>query len=632
MNHDDFNRDPVESDEFFGELANTIDLVDALTRERLSEGELDRRREDIMNRVRRRKAATPAPDTTTDTAPAPCPDTAALGTGQILLDGLIRIGFWEQKRQSTALPLPRMVTATDTFAPSGLLSAAARAAALADAERYRDSALQKAAAIVRKAHQEADDLRAEAQRILDQARQEAAETAAVVRAQADLGTGPTGPFLSYDELSGPSAIPPSGNSPQPAATAGRGHKLQQALADLRAVSWVASGRPRPRTVIVVSTLNDVRSVAWLLSHDAGRDFVDIEGSSDPLLLAHRKYNRTSTAWPRLSGLRQHLEHHWPEHIQRAGSRERAFWLVLAAMNNDRGPVADVVRRPRAAQVDEWVLSRLWSQQCPSGVAATSYDVAVRYLSELSAVLHSDDPISGATASLPVLSPVRRLLLACDVEGFTRADTSLRTRWQHTVRQIIGEAVAEAGLESSRWLRQAKGDGELAILPVGTSPQTVFDQLLTAMDRQLREHNRYSTDIARLRLRVAVHEGVVASGVTHGFTGQAANTVNGLVNAPSLRRALAESPSASMAVAVSDPVYQDVAHDRSTAGQEPCIQVTVPQAKGTPETAWVFVPGESLHLRSWNGATAGVDTAGGRRPARIPQPPGQLTGPPGIFVG
>lgn len=39
MNHDDFNRDPVESDEFFGELADMIDLVDAQTHERLSNGE-----------------------------------------------------------------------------------------------------------------------------------------------------------------------------------------------------------------------------------------------------------------------------------------------------------------------------------------------------------------------------------------------------------------------------------------------------------------------------------------------------------------------------------------------------------------------------------------------------------------
>jgi hypothetical protein len=58
MNGDDFDPEPADSDEFFGELAAMIELVDTMTRERLGGGELGRRREEIMNRVR--LGATPA--------------------------------------------------------------------------------------------------------------------------------------------------------------------------------------------------------------------------------------------------------------------------------------------------------------------------------------------------------------------------------------------------------------------------------------------------------------------------------------------------------------------------------------------------------------------------------------------
>jgi hypothetical protein len=50
MNPDDLRRYPVGHDEFFGELADTLDLVEAMTRDRLGGGELDRRREVIMGR------------------------------------------------------------------------------------------------------------------------------------------------------------------------------------------------------------------------------------------------------------------------------------------------------------------------------------------------------------------------------------------------------------------------------------------------------------------------------------------------------------------------------------------------------------------------------------------------------
>lgn len=52
MSHDDFDRDQVTDDEFFDELADTIELIDKMTRDRLTGGELERRRKKIMEQVR----------------------------------------------------------------------------------------------------------------------------------------------------------------------------------------------------------------------------------------------------------------------------------------------------------------------------------------------------------------------------------------------------------------------------------------------------------------------------------------------------------------------------------------------------------------------------------------------------
>ncbi|MER7417935.1 hypothetical protein ABT346_14310 [Micromonospora peucetia] len=129
MNTDDFNRNASESDVFFGEVADMIDLVDAKTRERLGKGELDRRREDIMERARRRRATTPSAATTTNTntVPAPGPDLGVPGTGRSILTGRTNVGLWETEWQPANSPSLREHITAGHFVPNGLSVVAASA-------------------------------------------------------------------------------------------------------------------------------------------------------------------------------------------------------------------------------------------------------------------------------------------------------------------------------------------------------------------------------------------------------------------------------------------------------------------------------------------------------------------------
>ncbi|GHJ54416.1 hypothetical protein Nm8I071_37230 [Nonomuraea sp. TT08I-71] len=623
MNHDDFDRDPVTDDEFFGELADTIELVDKLTRDRLAGGELERRRKAIMDQVRGRATAEPA----ADSAPAPTPRPAIDPTDLCARDGHSRINArltdWRSPTRDRQHHQGNRVNLADGAFTHHLGPAAA--AAMADAERYRDGALRRAAEIVKQAQRDADELLAQAQQTLDEARRTAAAAACeagVARREATVEPNPlialsTRPWTSWrpQRVAGPAA--PTGSLwrlPKLLHVGEVGAETTDPLSCLADDALLAAGTAsmsRASYLTVLSTLRGeprwaARAAAshdrpdwpswgssWLtsLGPDAGVDIVGLGATSRAVLYQCKSTARLGDA------ARQQPERGWPARC------EVEVVLLLASAQALANAVPGAV-----AALSTAVLRRAWqlrndpidAQSDPrwrglmSAVLAAGTSLAVDSVTPERLRLAAAPSHVGGW--LPILSPAQRLLLACDVEGFGQADAGLQSRWQHAVRQILGDAASQVGLDSQRWQRQCAGDGELAILPHGTSWRTVFEQLIGAVDRQLHEYNRYATDDARLRLRIAVHEGTVA-GTSDGFAGQAAATVTRLVDAPPLQRALEEHPKASMAVAVSDPVFHEVTAGRSTEPDR-YMRITVPQSKEATEDAWMFVPDGTTRFPSY----------------------------------
>ncbi|MGW4637446.1 hypothetical protein ACWEN6_02905 [Sphaerisporangium sp. NPDC004334] len=103
-----------------------------------------------------------------------------------------------------------------------------------------------------------------------------------------------------------------------------------------------------------------------------------------------------------------------------------------------------------------------------------------------------------------------------------------------------------------------GAGPLLILPPGVNEARVIAGLTGELRIALRRRNeRAGTGAsARLRLRVAFHQGPISIG-DDGFSGRAAATARALRDSDEVRAALRQRPGADLAVAVSAPLFEDV---------------------------------------------------------------------------
>lgn len=60
-----------------------------------------------------------------------------------------------------------------------------------------------------------------------------------------------------------------------------------------------------------------------------------------------------------------------------------------------------------------------------------------------------------------------LVVAVDIENFSRLDTLDQSMVQARLSQVLDLAAARACLDRKKWHRQLRGDGELAVLPPDT---------------------------------------------------------------------------------------------------------------------------------------------------------------------
>jgi hypothetical protein len=131
-----------------------------------------------------------------------------------------------------------------------------------------------------------------------------------------------------------------------------------------------------------------------------------------------------------------------------------------------------------------------------------------------------------------------------------------------------------------------------VLPDGVHEPRVLAVLLTILADRLREYNESGTCDLRLRMRVAVHHGLIHLNGATGYPGRHSILVTRLLNSQPVRDLLRDRPKINLAAIVSAEVYWDVVANRYEAlrpelFQSVCVEDPV---KGFPPTeAWIYSP-------------------------------------------
>jgi hypothetical protein len=184
--------------------------------------------------------------------------------------------------------------------------------------------------------------------------------------------------------------------------------------------------------------------------------------------------------------------------------------------------------------------------------------------------------------------VRRMCIAFDLERYSTGSDAAQIEKQRAMMTMVRDACERGALERAHWLKQEQGDGELAVLPPGVDEAHVITALWREFREGLHRYNRHANAGARLRMRVAVHEGMTYIG-ENGFAGTAINTVCRLRDCHEAKDALSGTDGDLVLIA-SDRIYQDVicGHDALDLPASGFVEtpVDIPD-KGFRATAFVF---------------------------------------------
>jgi hypothetical protein len=188
-------------------------------------------------------------------------------------------------------------------------------------------------------------------------------------------------------------------------------------------------------------------------------------------------------------------------------------------------------------------------------------------------------------------PDHYLCLSVDVQGYSAHDDLRQAQIQTDLIALLTRAAARAGLDRGRWIRQAKGDEEVALLPAGEQAQRAVGSFCLELEAELRRHNSGVPGDERLRLRLGMDEGAVSL-AANGFAGRAVIAACRLAASHPPRAAMSRHPEADLAVVLSDRVYEDWISTGRAAVRADRFRQTLVSEKGYQAVAWLWLPGIS----------------------------------------
>jgi hypothetical protein len=174
-----------------------------------------------------------------------------------------------------------------------------------------------------------------------------------------------------------------------------------------------------------------------------------------------------------------------------------------------------------------------------------------------------------------------LIVALDIENFSRLDTLDQSIVQARLRQVLDVAATQSCLDRTKWHLQPRGDGELAVLPPDTDVAWVVANFTHHIAEALKAYGP-----PRLRLRISMHHGTLAAG-EFGPAGDAPIVACRLLDARTTRRTLATA-NGDVVVVVSQRLYRDVICTRFHGLQPDWFRPMRVSSKGTTYLGYICV--------------------------------------------
>ncbi|GAB1515075.1 hypothetical protein [Actinophytocola sp. KF-1] len=198
----------------------------------------------------------------------------------------------------------------------------------------------------------------------------------------------------------------------------------------------------------------------------------------------------------------------------------------------------------------------------------------------------------------------RLCIAVDVENYRRFDNPDAEHAQERFVQALRHARNQANISEEDVSVDRSGDGQFLVFRPGLDESSAIPAFVTGLSIAMRRTNDSSSSHLRLRLRVAMHRGLLKPGI-NGWVGHAATAVHRLLDSSPLRTALRCTPTATFALAVSDPLYRDVvAHNYpdlpSDSFQRKIINI---RRKAFTEPAWIYLDGPTTSASRFDHLTS-----------------------------
>jgi hypothetical protein len=182
-------------------------------------------------------------------------------------------------------------------------------------------------------------------------------------------------------------------------------------------------------------------------------------------------------------------------------------------------------------------------------------------------------------------PIQRSVVVLDVESSSERSNPEIGELRRAMYRVLEEAVQRAGLAGRDIHIEDRGDGALVVVDAG--PLVLFEPFAEHLIAALREENAAVELLSWLRLRVALHSGLVHSDA-HGWSGDTINATFAICDAPAVKATLRRADRAQLVLVVSNLLYNQVVRHRYGSINPATYGKVDVQRLGEP--AWVRAPG------------------------------------------